>query len=152
MPHDDAPDYLSHMSLAQLRQFAANLQGLAAAGDALVDARFDPVFDLRPGLPVSIHLDFDMPLASRAPDTDLTRHLSAVPYRGKWTANDDLTLFDLLCTGMQPDAIAAEMDIGREDVIVRFDLLTGLDRETKKRRFTRSTVLDALILQDAGRA
>lgn len=65
MPHDDAQAFLSNLSLAQLRQFAADLSGLAAAGDALADARLNPMFDLTPGLPVCITLDFCMPCDPR---------------------------------------------------------------------------------------
>lgn len=65
MSHDAPPAYLNHLGIAQLHRLAAQLQGVAAAGDALSEAGLNPVFDLTPGLPVSIHLDFDMPLDPR---------------------------------------------------------------------------------------
>lgn len=66
MQPDDAPVFLNRLTLDQLRDFAASLQGLANCGDVLDGAAFAPVFDLTPGLPVSIHLDFVMPTDPRA--------------------------------------------------------------------------------------
>lgn len=80
------------------------------------------------------------PATENDPELDpLAAHLAARPMKG-WTLADDANLMELAEMNWAPPEIAVELGRPGDAIKARFDLLTGLDSETKTRRFARADV------------
>ncbi len=83
----------------------------------------------------------------------LTAHLLALPRVGpKWSLKDDAEILKLAIEGWKPHEIALEMQIGSRELQSRFDLLTGFDPDTRRRRWPRDEVFARLLALIAGKA
>lgn len=74
----------------------------------------------------------------------LQAHLTSLKPSAVWSPARDLSLLQLAIDGWKPHEIAEDLGVVVAEVNRRFDLLTGYDRETKRRRFAREAVLRAL--------
>lgn len=80
-----------------------------------------------------------------APADTLDVHLLGLGDRDKWPLERDLALMELSVeNGWKAHEIAEDMGISARDVQGRYDKLTGLDPETKTRRWRREAVLGVL--------
>lgn len=84
------------------------------------------------------------PASDVAPVLTLAVHLHGVPRTGGWTLDRDTELMRLVCESWRPNEIAQDLGVTVQDVTRCFDLLTGLDRETKTRKWLREEVAAAL--------
>lgn len=84
------------------------------------------------------------PFAAPPALSEIEAHLLALPRRHGHSLEDDLQLLQLADAGWQPAEIAAELGLDAKAVGQRWDVLSGLDRDTKQRRWTRPALLEAL--------
>jgi len=80
----------------------------------------------------------------RADLSPIEAHLFALPAKGGWTMERDFTLLTLAEEGWKPGEIAEDMGLDARQVQDRWDRLSGLDPETKARRWTRADLIAAL--------
>lgn len=78
------------------------------------------------------------------PVDPLLAHLTSLKPSAVWSPARDMSMLQLAIDGWKPHEIAEDLGVVVAEVNRRFDLLTGLDRETKRRRFAREAVLRAL--------
>jgi hypothetical protein len=81
-----------------------------------------------------------------APQDDLTAHLLGLPRGLVWTWARDSEFCELMGLGQGWDQIAVELGLGERDVKARFDVLTGLRRDTNVRSYVRSAVIARMAL------
>lgn len=98
----------------------------------------DAVPDFAPGL--------DADRFAAAPQDDLTAHLLGLPRDAVWTWDRDSELAELMGLGWSWAQIAGDMGIRDRDILARFDLMTGFNRETRVRRFIRSQIIDRMAV------
>lgn len=86
------------------------------------------------------------PCFDAAPQDDLTAHLLALPRDAVWTWDRDFELCELLGLQYTISAISDDMGIKDRDIQARFDQMTGLNRDTRVRRFIRSEIIGRMAL------
>lgn len=117
---------------------AAPFSPAAGASDGGVASPAAPVAPSEdPGEPAPI-------AATKAPLSPIEAHLFALPAKGGWTMARDFNLLSLSELGWKPGEIAEDMGIDARQVQDRWDRLSGLDPETKLRRWTRAELIAAL--------
>ncbi len=84
------------------------------------------------------------PFAPPHPPSEIEAHLLTLPRCHGHSLEDDLQLLQLTDAGWQPGEIAAELGLDAKAVGQRWDALSGLDRDTKQRRWTRAALIEAL--------
>lgn len=146
----DASEGTASPALEQAGEGAASVTAPSAPAVSDAEAGLVPVAleqageaaepDTAPPTPAAI--------SSKAPnlvaDDALTRHLIDPRLRHGWALATDFDLMTQIVAGIPAGVIATELGIQPHQVTLRFDRLTGLDRDTKARRFSRAAVADRL--------
>lgn len=102
-----------------------------------------PVVDAPAAPAVTSDIQYKLGTAGAAASPTIA-HIMALPDKGGWTLDRDLTLLDSAVNGWAMADIGVDLGLDAKAVQARFDLLTGLDRDTKLRKFARADVLAAL--------